>query len=130
MSTHGTQVKILGKGNPTILGDPAQVERMLASLVQAVGMRVLAGPLMIDVDLAIEKLGVEPFEDEGGVTGAVVLSTSHATVHTWPLREFFVLDLYSCREFWPSVVVDHVAASFEAYDVVMHDLSFSLVYPA
>ena len=52
----------------------------------------------------MEKMNVEPFEDEGGVTGIGVLSTSHCAVHTWPLRSFFVMDVYSCRDFDVDIV--------------------------
>ena len=47
------------------------------------------------------------FGDEGGVTGICVLSTSHCSIHTWPLRPFFVMDVYSCRDFDPA---DRLAA--------------------
>jgi hypothetical protein len=74
------------------------------------------------------KLGVEPFEDEGGVTGVCVLSTSHCSIHTWPLRPFFVMDVYSCRDFEPALIEQHVARTLGAYDVQITDVSFALEY--
>lgn len=33
----------------------------------------------------------------GGVTGAVVLSESHMSVHTWPEHRYVTLDVYVCN---------------------------------
>ena len=83
---------------------------------------------MYEVETEIAKLGVEPFEDEGGVTGVCVLSTSHCAIHTWPLRPFFVMDIYSCRDFDPAVVEQHLAKYLGAYDTQITDVSFALEY--
>lgn len=95
----GRHVKILGHGaDPGLLGNVEHVRRAISDLVDACGMRVL-GLYSHDVEIDIRKAGAEPFEDEGGVTAVGVLSTSHAAIHTWPARGFFVLDVYSCRDF-------------------------------
>jgi S-adenosylmethionine decarboxylase len=100
----GTHAKYWGKGNSEKLGSEELLKEFLSKVVDVVGMRVLSGPHMSNVELDIAKMGKEPFEDEGGITGIVVLSTSHCAIHTWPLRETFVMDIYSCREFQPEVV--------------------------
>jgi S-adenosylmethionine decarboxylase len=35
--------------------------------------------------------------DGGGVTGAVVLSESHLSIHTWPERRYVTIDVYVCN---------------------------------
>lgn len=108
----GRHVKVLGHGcDPAKLGSVEQVRETIAQLVKACGMRVL-GLHSYDVEVEIAKLAAKPFEDEGGVTAVGVLSTSHASIHTWPARSFFVLDVYSCRDFDPSKVVAALFASF------------------
>ena len=100
-------LKMLGIGDASLLGDADFVRRLITDIVYRVGMQPLAEPVIHDVPLDLEKLGLEPFEDEGGVTGQLVghvtLSTSHAfmfiALHTWPVRAEFNLDLYSCRYF-------------------------------
>jgi S-adenosylmethionine/arginine decarboxylase-like enzyme len=101
---------------------------MLRELVDLLGMRLLGAPHLYEVETEIAKLGVEPFEDEGGVTGICVLSTSHCSIHTWPLRPFFVMDVYSCRDFDAALVEQHLAKSLGAYDVQITDVSFALEY--
>ena len=101
---------------------------MLRELVELLGMRLLGAPHLYEVETEIAKLGVEPFEDEGGVTGICVLSTSHCSIHTWPLRPYFVMDVYSCRDFETELIEQHLAKSLGAYDVQITDVSFALEY--
>jgi S-adenosylmethionine/arginine decarboxylase-like enzyme len=124
----GRHVKVLGRGASSLLGSAKAVETMLREMVDLLGMRLLGAPHLYEVEPEIAKLGVEPFEDEGGVTGVCVLSTSHCSIHTWPLRPFFVMDVYSCRDFDAAVVEQHLAKSLGAYDVQITDISFALEY--
>jgi S-adenosylmethionine decarboxylase len=126
--SHGRHVKVLGRGAPDLLGNAKVVETTLRELIGILGMRMLGEPHLYEVETEIAKLNVEPFEDEGGVTGVCVLSTSHCAIHTWPLRPYFVMDVYSCRDFDPSAVEQHLSARLGAYDVQVTDLSFALEY--
>lgn len=92
---HGRHVKVAGYEAAELLGSIDVVRAFLKALVDALGMRALGEPVMHDVDIDLSKLGGPVFEDEGGVTGTIVLSTSHCAIHTWPAREkpFFVLDV-------------------------------------
>jgi len=110
------------------MGDVATVESMLVDLIDVLGMRVLGEPHMYEVEAEISKLGKEPFEDEGGVTGVCVLSTSHCSIHTWPLRPFFVMDVYSCRDFDPADVERFLIQRLGAYDLQVTDVSAALDY--
>jgi S-adenosylmethionine decarboxylase len=123
---HGRHIKVLGVGSPDKLRSVEGVEKFLTDLVEALGMRCLGPAHTYEVEEEIEKLGVEPFEDEGGVTGVCVLSTSHCTVHTWPLRSFFVMDVYSCRDFDVDVVRAIVRDRLGAQRLRITDLTFAL----
>lgn len=123
---HGRHIKVLGVGSPDELRSIEGVERFLTDLVEALGMRCLGQPHTYEVEEEIEKLGVEPFEDEGGVTGVCVLSTSHCALHTWPLRSFFVMDVYSCRDFDVDVVRAMARERFGATRLRITDLTFAL----
>ena len=128
MNTHGRHIKVLGRGTPSKLGDAKAVEKMLVDLIDILGMRMLDKAHIYDVEVEIEKLGKMPFEDEGGVTGICVLSTSHCSIHTWPVRPFFVMDVYSCRDFDPEAVEAFLADRLGAYDLQVTDVSASLEY--
>jgi len=126
--THGRHIKVLGRGSASRMGDAKAVETMLVDLIDVLGMRILDKAHMYEVETEISKLGVEPFEDEGGVTGVCVLSTSHCSIHTWPLRPFFVMDVYSCRDFDTADVERFLSERLGAYDVQVTDVSHSLEY--
>src|SRR3954452_13889935 len=126
--THGRHIKVLGRGSASRMGSAATVESMLVDLIDVLGMRILDKAHMYEVETEIAKLGVEPFEDEGGVTGVCVLSTSHCSIHTWPLRPFFVLDVYSCRDFDPRTIEALIMERFGGYHVQVTDVSEALVY--
>ena len=80
-----------------------RLQDLFETLTQALQMTAL-GPChvyQVPVDpLVLERVrqtGV--FEDEGGITGVQVISTSHMTLHAWPLQKFFSLDTFSCKDF-------------------------------
>lgn len=123
---HGRHIKVLGKAPADALRSVDGVKEFLQDLVYELGMRPLGDTHMYEVEEEIQKMGVEPFEDEGGVTGVCVLSTSHCALHTWPLREFFVMDIYSCRDFDPAVVGEFIATRLGAYKLKMTDVTFAL----
>lgn len=81
------------------LSDVKLLESLVVGIIHAAGMRLLSPIQIYEVPLQIENLGKEPFEDEGGVTAFGILSTSHVAIHTWPLQEYFKLNVYSCKNF-------------------------------
>lgn len=123
---HGRHIKVLGKASPDALRSVENVREFLTDLVQGLGMRPLGDTHMYEVEEEIQKLGVEPFEDEGGVTGVCVLSTSHCAIHTWPLRSYFVMDVYSCRDFDPALVRGLAVERLGAFKLRLTDLTFAL----
>jgi S-adenosylmethionine decarboxylase len=72
------------------LGDPARVGAFLSTLVQGIGMRILAGP--------VTGVETEPAEN-AGCSGVVILYESHAALHTYAARGEAFLDIFSCRPF-------------------------------
>ena len=93
---------------------PPKTEKVLniwfTQLVQNVGMKVVAGPTSVYVN--------EPGNE--GITGTVTLATSHASIHVWDNESpaMFQFDIYSCSNFTPRQVLDHIDEWFglqEAY---------------
>jgi S-adenosylmethionine/arginine decarboxylase-like enzyme len=83
---------------------PPKTEKVLniwfTQLVNNVGMKVVAGPTSVYVD--------EPGNE--GLTGTVTLATSHASIHIWDniSPAMFQFDLYSCSNFTPQQVLNHI----------------------
>jgi S-adenosylmethionine/arginine decarboxylase-like enzyme len=80
------------------------LNQWLTKLVDNVGMKVVAGPTSVYVN--------EPGNE--GITGTVTLATSHASIHVWDSEtpSMFQFDLYSCSNFTPRQVLDHIDENF------------------
>lgn len=74
----------------TSLNSKKFVARFLRDLVDATGMRILAGPLT-----ARE----EGDASHAGVSGVVILFESHAAIHTYPKIGAVFIDVFSCKTF-------------------------------
>lgn len=35
----------------------------------------------------------------GGITGYCIINESHLAIHTWPEKNYFTFDVFSCRDF-------------------------------
>ncbi len=90
------------------ISNPPKSEEILnqwfRELVNKVGMVVVAGPTSVYV------------HEEGneGITGTVTLATSHASIHVWDAANppMFQFDLYSCSDFTPEQVLNHIDEHF------------------
>jgi S-adenosylmethionine decarboxylase len=79
------------RGDPERLGDAAVVRAWLDELPEALGMRKLIRPCLVEVGAQNEK-------DPGGVTGFVLIAQSHLSVHTFPRRRFLSADIFTCQD--------------------------------
>lgn len=72
----------------------------LVKLVSIIDMKILIPPVARFCDTP----GNE------GVTGTVVIETSHASIHIWHKAEkpYIKMDVYSCKDFDPQAVVAHI----------------------
>lgn len=67
--------------------DPTWVNDWLVNLVERIGMKILAGPIVARVDNVPGNIGC---------TGVVVIETSHCAVHFWEETGLMQLDVYTC----------------------------------
>jgi len=85
VSPLGTHLLLDLAGAPfATLDDPAVVEAALVDTVAAMGAHVLG--------IHIHRL--EP----QGISGVVVITESHLTIHTWPERGEAAVDLFTCGD--------------------------------
>ena len=58
-----------------------------------------------------------------GVSGVVVISTSHMSIHTWPEHRYAAVDIFSCGEVvQPQVAIDYLSRAFVAERVSVVEL--------
>lgn len=93
--------------------DPAvftaeKLTALFQELAKALDMQIILGPNFVEVPVDPQILKQSrktgDFLDEGGLSGTCVVSTSHMSLHAWPLRKVFSCDVYSCKDF------DHMKA--------------------
>ncbi len=68
-----------------LLSSKAALESLFASLIEALDLHPAAPAVW------------QQFPGGGGITGMVLLTESHLTLHTWPEHGFLALNLYCCR---------------------------------
>ncbi len=85
------------------LDDAVRIERALVDAVRAMGAKVLG--------IHIHRLSPQ------GVSGVVVISESHLTIHTWPERGEAAVDLFTCGDAVSArAAVDALARALGASD--------------
>jgi len=72
---------------------------LLLKLVEDLDMQLIWGPQFKKVDIDPTKLTGDVFQDEGGISGFCMIGTSHISIHVWPLRQHFSMDIFSCKHF-------------------------------
>jgi len=52
-------------------------------------------------------------KEESGITGYIIISDSHISVHTYPFKKSLYLDLFSCRRFDSDKISDYTKELFK-----------------
>lgn len=75
------------------LDDMKLIYNFLYTLPAKIDMTMLTTPLVANADLTASG------KDPGGISGFVMINESHISIHTFPDKGFFSMDLYSCSNF-------------------------------
>jgi S-adenosylmethionine decarboxylase len=84
-----------------ILNNPNLISRFMKHLAELSEMQVLFGPEII-----------EGSPDNPGFTGLAVIDYSHIAVHTFPSTGALFIDLFSCKPFPVSRILNFVKDTF------------------
>lgn len=74
------------------------VHDLLAALPMAIDMEIIRPPLV--------QAYLRPPDPEWGVTGDVIIATSHVAIHTYPEKKTAFLDVFSCKPFDVEKAID------------------------
>lgn len=85
--------------------DPKWLHSWLVKLVSDIKMDICQGPITAYVDVPGNR----------GLTGVVIIETSHIAVHCWDERNpgLVQMDIYSCADFEPQDIFDLIDETFE-----------------
>ena len=105
------------------LFDQDLIERYLNELPEKLGMEKMIAPIVLPAPAVSEK-------DKGGVTGFVVINTSHISCHTFPHRGFVSIDIYTCQDqIDKDFVVEYFTNVFDLKDVEVNYLQRGTRFP-
>lgn len=82
------------------INDEESCKKWLTDLVEVVDMEILMPATAKYCDIP----GNE------GVTGTIVITTSHMSIHIWPEKDnpYIRMDVYSCKDFNSKSIIDYV----------------------
>lgn len=107
----GVHLTLDGETRNTAKFSKENLTSLIGALVKALEMDIIFGPVFKEVELDPSKLTGDAFIDEGGLSAMCMISTSHISIHCWPLRGQFMFDAFSCKEF----DVDHAKTLVREY---------------
>jgi S-adenosylmethionine decarboxylase len=62
------------------------------------------------------------FGEGYGITGVIVLSESHISIHTWPEKNYAAVDAFMCGNCDPQIALDHIMSKINS------DVTKDLIY--
>jgi S-adenosylmethionine decarboxylase len=114
MDTLGQHYIVEASGcNPDIISSVSRVEEILVKAAEVAGVQIWS-------------ISFHRFQPHG-VSGVVVISESHLSVHTWPEYGYAALDIYTCgKNSNPEAAVEYALEQFQAKSVHVTECSRGL----
>jgi S-adenosylmethionine decarboxylase len=91
--------------NTQKLADRVFIEQFLNSYPAVIGMTKIGGPHIFDYQA--------PDPAYSGISAFVIIAESHIAIHTFPILDYFTLDVFSCRDFDAESAIAHIQRAFE-----------------
>jgi len=91
--------------NPPRLPDKMYLSEWAKNLINDIDMKLLGGPYIEYVDTP----------GNVGLTMVCMIETSHIAMHIWDEKNEIQFDVYSCADFDPKAVLDHLSV-FQPYE--------------
>lgn len=100
------------------VNDKDRIFSFLEKLVSQIGMEIFYGPI------------VKPCYDKWneGISGFVMITTSHISIHIWPEKEYLSFDCYSCKDFSENIVIDKVRKEFQPEEILVQSIIREMNY--
>lgn len=82
----------------------------------------------LDANMEILYSYFHQFEPQG-VTGVLVLSTSHLSIHSWPEEGYVSLDFYTCGTLELTPQVEFLIKELSSKQAMVYSISRGVTYP-
>ena len=107
--------------NPVSLVDREHIEATFSAMPALVEMEQVSPTLIYNITTS------DPNDD--GMSGFIVIATSHVAFHGWPSFNMLNFDLFSCEPFSEDAVITFLQEKFEPADIEIHRVSRGLRSP-
>ncbi|MFM7469258.1 MAG: S-adenosylmethionine decarboxylase [Vampirovibrionales bacterium] len=87
------------------ISDVAYVFNFLNELPERIGMTKITTPYVFPYS------GLVP--EDKGITGVVIIAESHLTFHSFTEKDYFFFDIFSCKPFDVTPVIQEIIRSFD-----------------
>jgi len=98
--------------NALLLANEPFLHSILDEYPDAIGMEKVSPVVLRDIKTS------EPLDD--GMSGFVIIATSHVSLHAWPPYGMVNLDIFSCEPFEVEKVVNFAKERFRTENVEVH----------
>lgn len=96
-------------GDPDQLADESAVRAILEQYPEAMGMTKIAPPTVVRYQ--------GDKREDWGLSGFVMIAESHVSIHTFPARGLVWMDVFSCKGFDESPILDDLRTRFRLTDM-------------
>lgn len=87
------------------LQDLELIYSFLDSFPRAIGMSKITPPHVV------KYIGEK--QEDWGISGFILIAESHISIHTFPERKFFNIDVFSCKEFNSDDAINYIKEYFK-----------------
>ncbi len=107
--------------NPQLLADAALLQYALDEYPNRVGMQKVSPVFLEHIKTSC------PLDD--GLSGFVIIATSHISLHAWPHYGMVNIDIFSCEDFQTATVRDFAMEMFQTAQIEIHEVERALQSP-
>ncbi len=95
-------------GNTDKMWDKDLVRRFLIDYPDALDMTRITEPKVLEYNA--------PKPEDSGVSGFVIIAESHISIHTFPVKSYVNIDIFSCQPFDHELALDDAKELFDLED--------------
>ena len=108
-------------GNISKLEDLDLIYDFLDTYPNEMGMTKIMPPYVF------KYIGKKP--EDWGLSGVVLIAESHISIHTFPVKQFLSIDIFSCKSFDSNKVIFYVEDLFNLTKIEVNVLDRGLDFP-
>jgi len=105
---------------PDLISDKDLIRTFLTECPDQIKMTKISEPQIITYK--------GPIPGDWGISGIVLIAESHISIHTFPDRLFFNIDIFSCKDFDVDLVIEQIQHNFSVNQMKTRILDRGIEY--